>query len=60
MVGHMTKNDEMAGLRTLEHMVDTVIILREDLDQNLRMLYSTKNRFGRSGEVGILECRKMV
>lgn len=58
MVGHMTKNDEMAGLRTLEHMVDTVIILREDLDQNLRMLYSTKNRFGRSGEVGIFRMQE--
>ena len=53
MVGHMTKADEMAGLRTLEHLVDTVIYLEGESDEQLRTLISTKNRFGRTGEIGL-------
>mgnify|MGYP000527480003 FL=1 len=53
MVGHMTKSDEMAGLRTLEHLVDTVIYLEGESDEPLRTLISTKNRFGRTGEIGL-------
>ncbi|HHX67892.1 MAG: DNA repair protein RadA [Miniphocaeibacter sp.] len=53
MIGHMTKNDEMAGLRTLEHLVDTVIYLEGEVDEPLRVLMSTKNRFGRTGEIGL-------
>ena len=53
MVGHMTKANEMAGLRTLEHLVDTVLILDGDSDEDLRVLTSTKNRFGRTGEIGL-------
>lgn len=55
LVGHMTKSDEMAGLRTLEHMVDTVLLLEGEPDEALRMLVSTKNRFGQTGEVGLFE-----
>ncbi|HHV38675.1 MAG TPA: DNA repair protein RadA [Tepidimicrobium sp.] len=53
MVGHMTKANEMAGLRTLEHLVDTVIYLEGESDEELRTLMATKNRFGRTGEIGL-------
>lgn len=53
MVGHMTKTGEMAGLRTLEHLVDTVLILDGSPEEDLRVLTSSKNRFGRTGEIGL-------
>lgn len=53
MVGHMTKANEMAGLRTLEHLVDTVLYLEGESEEELRVLLSTKNRFGRTGELGL-------
>ncbi len=53
MIGHMTKANEMAGLRTLEHLVDTVLLLDGESDEYLRVLTSTKNRFGRTGEIGL-------
>lgn len=53
MIGHMTKKGEMAGLRTLEHLVDTVLILDGESEEDLRVLTSTKNRFGRTGEIGL-------
>lgn len=55
IVGHMTKADEMAGLRTLEHLVDTVLYLDEGGDEGLRFLRTTKNRFGYTGEVGLFQ-----
>lgn len=58
LVGHMTKADEMAGLRTLEHMVDTVLLLEGDPSEELRMLRSTKNRFGATGEIGLFEMKQ--
>ena len=53
MVGHMTKANEMAGLRTLEHLVDTVLYLEGESEEELRTLMVTKNRFGRTGEIGL-------
>lgn len=53
MVGHMTKANEMAGLRTLEHLVDTVVYLEGESDDPIRTLMATKNRFGRTGEIGL-------
>jgi len=53
MVGHMTKANEMAGLRTLEHLVDTVVFLEGESDEPIRTLIATKNRFGRTGEIGL-------
>ncbi|NLW21779.1 MAG: DNA repair protein RadA [Tissierellia bacterium] len=53
MVGHMTKANEMAGLRTLEHLVDGVLYLEGESDEELRTLMATKNRFGRTGEIGL-------
>lgn len=55
IVGHMTKSDEMAGLRTIEHLVDTVLYLDDGGDEGLRLLRSTKNRFGYTGEVGLFQ-----
>lgn len=46
VVGQMTKNDELAGLRALEHLVDTVLVIEDDNDEELRVLVSSKNRFG--------------
>lgn len=53
MIGHMTKNDQLAGLMTLEHLVDTVLFLEGDSDSSLRVLRTTKNRFGYTGEIGL-------
>jgi len=52
-VAHMTKEDELAGNRTLEHAVDTVLYLEGDRTQQLKLLYCKKNRFGESGETGL-------
>lgn len=52
IVGQMTKNDELAGLRALEHLVDTVLIIEGDSEEELRGLLSSKNRFGGTGEMG--------
>lgn len=55
LVGHMTKSGEMAGLMTLEHLVDTVLVLESEDDSQLRVLRSTKNRFGYTGEIGLFD-----
>ncbi len=53
MVGHVTKEGTVAGPKTLEHMVDTVLALTGDQHHNYRILKATKNRFGSTNEVGI-------
>ncbi|MCI5839371.1 MAG: DNA repair protein RadA [Peptoniphilaceae bacterium] len=58
IVGHMTKSGEMAGLRTLEHLVDTVLFLEGEPEEDLRMLTSSKNRFGRTGEIGLFSMQE--
>ena len=55
IVGQMTKSDELAGLRALEHLVDTVLIIECDTDEELRGLISSKNRFGSTGETGFFQ-----
>ena len=52
MIGQMNKNDEIAGLRALEHLVDTVLMLEGEGTGELRSLIATKNRFGSTGEMG--------
>ncbi|MEG1416605.1 MAG: DNA repair protein RadA [Clostridium sp.] len=52
LVGQMNKNEEIAGLRSLEHLVDTVLVIEGDSDEELRSLVATKNRFGSTGEMG--------
>lgn len=53
MVGHFTKEGEVAGPKVLEHMVDTVLVMAGDRSGNLRILRSLKNRFGPVDEIGI-------
>lgn len=52
IVGQMTKEDELAGLRALEHLVDTVLIIEGESGDELRTLLATKNRYGSTGEMG--------
>ncbi len=53
LVGHVTKDGAIAGPKTLEHMVDTVLYFEGDRLQNHRLLRATKNRFGATHEIGI-------
>lgn len=53
IIGHVTKDWALAGPKTLEHMVDTVLFFEGDKFDNLRILRSLKNRFGSSSEIGL-------
>ncbi len=53
LVGHVTKDGSIAGPKTLEHMVDTVLYFEGDRFQNHRILRSVKNRFGPTQEIGV-------
>jgi DNA repair protein RadA/Sms len=55
LIGHVTKEGMLAGPKTIEHMVDTVLYLEGDRFMALRLLRSSKNRFGSVGEVGVFE-----
>ena len=55
MIGHVTKDGNIAGPRVLEHIVDTVLYLEGDPFQQYRLLRSVKNRFGATSEVGVFE-----
>lgn len=55
IIGHVTKEGFLAGPKTLEHMVDTVISFEGDRHLNYRMLRCLKNRFGSTLELGIYE-----
>lgn len=58
MIGQMTKDDELAGLRALEHLVDTVLYIESESSDELRSLLATKNRFGSTGEMGFFSMRE--
>jgi DNA repair protein RadA/Sms len=55
IIGHVTKEGNIAGPRVLEHIVDTVLYLEGDRFQAYRLLRSVKNRFGATSEVGVFE-----
>jgi DNA repair protein RadA/Sms len=55
LVGHVTKDGSIAGPRVLEHLVDTVLSFEGDPESRVRLLRSSKNRFGPSHEVGLFE-----
>ncbi|MBP5306342.1 MAG: DNA repair protein RadA [Lachnospiraceae bacterium] len=55
LVGHVTKEGVVAGPRTLEHMVDTVLYFEGENIASYRMLRAVKNRFGSTNEVGVFE-----
>src|SRR6185369_1611796 len=55
LTGHVTKEGSIAGPRTLEHIVDTVIYFEGDRHHNHRIIRATKNRFGAANEIGVFE-----
>ena len=55
LVGHVTKEGQIAGPRVVEHMVDTVIYFEGERGHQFRILRSVKNRFGPAGEIGVFE-----
>lgn len=55
VVGHVTKDGNIAGPRVLEHMVDTVLWFEGERSQALRLVRAVKNRFGATDEVGVFE-----
>lgn len=55
LVGQVTKDGSVAGPKTLEHLVDTVLSLTGEPSHELRILEATKNRFGATDEVGVFE-----
>jgi DNA repair protein RadA/Sms len=55
LIGHVTKEGDLAGPKTLEHAVDTVLSFEGDHRSNLRILAGGKNRFGPEGEVAWFE-----
>ena len=58
IVGHVTKEGQIAGPKVLEHMVDTVVYFEGDQLGQYRMLRVMKNRFGNTNEVGIFEMQE--
>ena len=55
IIGHVTKEGQVAGPKTLEHLVDTVLYLEGDQYHIYRLLRTVKNRFGGTDEIGIFE-----
>ena len=55
LIGHITKDGQLAGPKILEHMVDTVLQFEGDQQHLYRILRSMKNRFGSTSEIGIYE-----
>ena len=55
IVGHVTKEGNVAGPRVLEHMVDTVLYFEGDRHASYRSLRAVKNRFGSTNEIGVFE-----
>lgn len=55
IVGHVTKDGQIAGPRVLEHMVDTVLYFEGERGHQFRILRAVKNRFGATDEIGVFE-----
>lgn len=55
IIGHITKDGQLAGPKSLEHIVDMVAYLETDSLHGFRLLRSTKNRFGSTNEIGIFD-----
>ncbi|MGO3170049.1 MAG: DNA repair protein RadA [Bavariicoccus seileri] len=55
IVGHVTKEGNIAGPRMLEHMVDTVLYFEGEKHHSFRLLRAVKNRFGSTNEIGVFE-----
>ena len=57
IIGHVTKDGNLAGPRVLEHIVDTVLFFEGERTADLRVLRAIKNRFGATSEIGLFEMR---
>lgn len=55
LTGHVTKDGSIAGPKTLEHIVDTVLYFEGDRHHNHRIIRAVKNRFGATNEIGVFE-----
>lgn len=55
LVGHVTKDGQIAGPRVIEHMVDTVLYFEGERGHQFRILRAVKNRFGPADEIGVFE-----
>lgn len=55
LVGHVTKDGQIAGPKVIEHMVDTVLSFEGDRGHPFRILRAVKNRFGATDEIGVFE-----
>ncbi|MDR0483948.1 MAG: DNA repair protein RadA [Alphaproteobacteria bacterium] len=55
MIGHVTREGQIAGPKVLEHMVDSVLYFEGEKNNNFRILRAVKNRFGATDEIGIFE-----
>ena len=55
LIGHVTKDGSIAGPKTLEHIVDTVLYFEGERHHNHRIIRAVKNRFGAANEVGVFE-----
>ena len=58
LIGHITKDGNIAGPKLLEHLVDTVLYMEGDKNNYFRILRSVKNRFGSTNEIGIFEMKQ--
>ncbi|MFA5134033.1 MAG: magnesium chelatase domain-containing protein [Patescibacteria group bacterium] len=59
IIGHITKDGDIAGPKTLEHMVDTVLYFEGERLSHYRILRAVKNRFGSTNEIGIFEMESL-
>ncbi len=57
LVGHVTKEGQIAGPKVVEHMVDTVLYFEGEAGHQFRILRAVKNRFGPTDEIGVFEMR---
>jgi DNA repair protein RadA/Sms len=55
IIGHITKEGQLAGPKTLEHMVDAVLYFQGEMQTDIRLLRAEKNRFGPVNEIGIFQ-----
>ncbi len=55
LIGHVTKEGSLAGPKTLEHIVDTVLYFEGERHHNHRIIRAAKNRFGAANEIGVFE-----
>lgn len=58
LIGHVTKDGQLAGPRVVEHMVDAAFMIEGDRTQRFRILRAMKNRFGPTDEIGVFEMRE--